>query len=116
MRRVLVFTDSVSFGYDVISSLKEAGQLHEVYVQLSHVQYRLGRYLKGLPRFSVIKRRMVDVVDRLNRPYRRMSVDATDTILQEVGAVPFIQFNEIRPLVNAKDATVVVYGTRIALP
>jgi hypothetical protein len=116
MRRVLVFTDSASFCYDVIADLKLAGLLNEVYVQMSPVQFRLGRYLKGMPRPRVIKRRMVDVVDRLNRPARRMSVDASDAVLQEVGAVPFIQFKEIRSLVNAEDAIVVVYGTRIAPP
>ena len=69
-----------------------------------------------MSRPRVIKRRMVDIVVRLNRPGRRMLVDASDFIFQKVGAVPFIRINEIRSLVKAEDAVVVVYGTRIAPP
>ena len=113
-RRVVLFTDSIAFGYDVIGDLHAKGLLHEVYVQLSPVQFRLKRYLKDLPRLRGIKRRMVGLADRINRPARRMSVDAGEAVLEKVRATPFIQFKELRSRVNTEDAIVVVYGTRLA--
>lgn len=113
-RRVVLFTDSISFGYDVMGDLHSLGLLHEVYIQLSPVQFRLKRYLKDLPRLRGIKRRMVGLADRINRPARRMSVDADDAVLEKVGATPFILFKELRSRVDTEDAIVVVYGTRLA--
>ena len=110
----MLFTDSISFGYDVMGDLHSLGLLNEVYVQLSPVQFRLKRYLKDLPRLRGIKRRMVGLADRINRPARRMSVDAGEAVLEQVGATPFILFKELRSSVDTADAIVVVYGTRLA--
>jgi len=98
----------------VISDLHAQRTLDEVYIQLSPVQFRLKRYLKDLPRLRGIKRRMVGLADRINRPSRRMSVDADEAILTKVGATPFIMFRELRSRVNTEDAIVVIYGTRLA--
>ena len=115
-KRVLLFTDSTSFGYDVISSLNAEGLLHEVYVQMSPVQHRLRCYIKDLRTLRGIQSRLVGLVDRMNRPYRMMSIQPDESVLQGAGATPFILFKELHSRVTAEDAIVVVYGTRIAPP
>ena len=70
----MLFTDSVGFGYDVIASLRAEGLLDEVYVQSSPVQNRLRSYFMDALRLRRIKRRVVGLVDRLNRPSRRANV------------------------------------------
>jgi hypothetical protein len=112
-KKVILFTDSVGFGYDVISSLEAQGLLDEVYVQRSPVQSRLRRYLKDAMRLRGIRRRVIGLVDRVNRPSRTMSVDVGDDILETVGATPFINFSELRSKISTSGAIVIVYGTRL---
>ena len=115
-RKVVLFTDSVGFGHDVISSLHDAGLLDEVYVQFSTVQNRMRRYLMDTLRLRGISRRVVGLVDRLNRPSRTMTIEVDDGVLRKTGAISFTRFREIRERVVTKDAIVVVYGTGIAPP
>ena len=110
----MLFTDSVGFGYDVIASLRAEGLLDEVYVQSSPVQNRLRRYFMDALRLRRIKRRVVGLVDRLNRPSFWMAIDVDEGVLQEAGAVSFTSFRELRDWAVTEDAVVVVYGTGIA--
>jgi hypothetical protein len=112
-RKVILFTDSTPFGYDTTQGLKAEGLLDETYVQLSPVNYRLRRYRQDLTSIRGIKRRVVGLVDRINRSMRSMSIEAHPEVLDEVGAVPFITFRELRPQLATENAIVVVYGTRI---
>ena len=112
-RKVLLFTDSTVFGEDIADSLSSAGLVDEVYVQASPAGYRLRRYLKDLSSIRGIKHRAVDLVDRINRPGRKMSLDVGSSRLRKWVGVPFKQFSELRTELAADDAVVVVYGTRI---
>lgn len=112
-KRILLFTDSTPFGYDVIETLHQSGLLSEVYIQISDANTRLRRYFADLKSPRGIKRRMIGLVDRLNRPHRKMSVIADHGISQNVGAIPFTRFSDLRSQISAKDAVVVVYGTGI---
>ena len=113
-RKVILFTDSIGFGYDAISSLHDEGLLDEVYVQSSPMQNRYRRYVIDTLRLRRINRRIVGLVDRINRPSRRMTIAANDGILSEVRAVNFSSYQELRDRVTTNNEIIVVYGTGLA--